>query len=430
MRQLDQSRFPRGTWLTYAASSSDRLQALHRRVVAEIIDAAAQVRGPQSAGILQAGGLEMLHVAVDPLDVTSIRDRVLGRLRNDLLAAAVDVARSVMGWKDDFYVDDYLILRVNMPYEVAKNADPAAENPGIGRITPSVRELALSRKVKDPLYDPVAYHRGHPPAAWTHGPHLDSWSGHTRDGLNIWWAISDVPAGSGMVFYPETIGKPLICDRRTLYLQHGQQLSPPTFAPLAAGEMLIFDPEILHGTHLNVTPQTRVAISMRLNAREPTFDPACFYAREFWRLSSDIESNEFERILHLKREDHLDRPAALRAAPANPVRAIDVAYVAGETVVAIGPSALLPDGGRILAELPDRRVLLMRSGGRPHAIESACPHDGAELSDGGCDGRILYCPACAVGFDIETGRSAAPSLALKTFVSADADGTLRVDLAE
>ena len=36
MRQLDQSRFPRGTWLTYAASSSDRLQALHRRVVAEI----------------------------------------------------------------------------------------------------------------------------------------------------------------------------------------------------------------------------------------------------------------------------------------------------------------------------------------------------------------------------------------------------------
>ena len=373
----------------------------------------------------------MLHVAVDPLDVAPIRDCVIERVRNDLLASAVEVARSVMGWKGDFYVDDYLILRVNMPYEVARNAHPSAENPGIGRVTPSMRDLARSRKVRDPLYDPVAYHRGLPPAAWAHGPHLDSWSGHSKDGLNIWWAISDVPAESGMVFYPEMSGEPLICDRRTLYLQAGRQLPLPTFAPLAAGEMLIFDPEILHGTHLNVTAATRVAISMRLNARKPSFDPACFYAREFWRSSSDIESNEFERVLHLKREDHLAHSAvSLRAAPASAVRVIDAAYVAGETIVEIGPSALLPDGGRTLARLPDRRVMLMRSGGRPHTFESACPHDGAELSDGGFDGKTVYCPACAVGFDIETGCSAAPSLRLKTFASADVDGTLRVDLAE
>ena len=49
----------------------------------------------------------------------------------------------MLDWRDEFYVDDYLILRVNFPYDVARHADPAAENPGIGRVSPEMREVAL-----------------------------------------------------------------------------------------------------------------------------------------------------------------------------------------------------------------------------------------------------------------------------------------------
>ena len=44
------------------------------------------------------------------------------------------------------------------------------------------------------------------------------------------------------------------------FIRAGYRLPKPTFTPLAAGEMLVFDPETLHGTHLNVTESTRVAL--------------------------------------------------------------------------------------------------------------------------------------------------------------------------
>jgi hypothetical protein len=102
-----------------------------------------------------------------------------------------------------------LILRINFPYEVARKASAAAENPGIGRISVALRDVAKARRVTDPVYDPKGYHKGHPPAAWAHGPHIDSWAGHSKDGLNIWWAIGPVPAEAGMVLYPELAGKTL-----------------------------------------------------------------------------------------------------------------------------------------------------------------------------------------------------------------------------
>jgi nitrite reductase/ring-hydroxylating ferredoxin subunit len=439
VRSIEQSQFAGGTWLKHRAGETGGLRQLHARVASEIVRAVAEVKGPSAERVVEERGLEMLHAAIEPLDLGPIRDRVLERLRGDLLRAAVGIGRDVMDWDGEFYVDDYLIVRINLPYEIAKHADPAAENPGIGRITPSMREIAAARKVRDPVYDPKGYHRGHPPAAWAHGPHRDSWAGHSTDGLNVWWAISDVPADAGVVFYPQLTGEPLRCDPRTLYLQNGQQLPAPTFVPMAAGEMLIFDPEILHGTHLNVSARTRVAVSMRLNARKPTFDPTCFYAREFWRRASDIESGERDEVLHLKREEHLSAAAAPVQAPrSSSVPVIDIARGGDEVarggddgaVVEVGPSALVPDSGRAVAAVGGKRVLLMRCGGRLRAVSAACPHYGIDLSDGGIDGLTLHCPGCALGFDVETGRSASPALTLQTFAVGEDGGTIRLDLAD
>lgn len=429
MQLAEQSLSSRGVWLKHPLGAQDGTKNLHARVIAEIIEAVEDLKGRAAAEKLRTAGLEVLHEVVDSIDVGAIRDRVLERLRNDLLAMAVRIGRDTMGWRDEFYVDDYLILRVNLPYDVARKADASAENPGIGRISPWMRETASARRVKDPVYDPKSYHRGHPPAAWAHGPHLDSWAGHSRDGLNIWWAICNVPAEASMVLYPQLSDQRLACDRRTLYLQAGHRLPPPTFVPLAAGEMLIFDPEILHGTHLNVTDQTRVAVSLRLNGGKPTFDPDCFYAREFWRRASDIEAGKFENVLHLKREDNL-AAAAPPGAPAStaPPKVVELACPDG-SAVRIGPSALVAEGARVIAALGDRRIMLTRVSGTLIAVDAACPHYGVSLVDGGVTAGKLYCPACAVAFDLETGRSASPSLRLQTFSARDENGDILVDLS-
>ncbi len=417
----------RGTLRTYAPGALAGAEPLHQRIVAGIVDAVAEIAGPGAAQRLRSTGVEMLHTAIDPLDVAPLRDRVLEPLRADLLKLAVTVGRS-LGWEDEFYVDDYVVLRINLPYEVAKHADGAAENPGIGRLSPAMRATAAARRVQDPVYDPRAYHNGYPPAAWAHGPHVDSWTGHSRDGLNLWWAICDVPAEAGMVLYPELAGAALACDPATLYVQRGYALPPPTHVPLAAGEMLVFDPEILHGTHLNVTDRTRVAVSLRVNARKPVFDPGCFYAREFWRRAGDIAAGELDTVLHLKREDNL---AAAAAAPAAPPRAalatVETRPAPDDRFVTVGPSSLVGEAERIVAVLPERRVMLGRRNGALFAVDATCPHYGLDLADGGARGEVVYCPGCAVGFDVATGRSASPGLALTTFAVREDGGTIVLD---
>lgn len=413
---------------THGLDEVDGARRLHARVIAEIVDAVAEQKGAAAAQHVRTAGLDYLHDVVDPLDVTPLRDRVLERLRDDLLRMAVNVGRTILGWDHEFYVDDYLILRVNLPYEIARKAPRAAENPGVGRVSPSVRAAAAARRVKDPLYDPTGYHRDHPPAAWAHGAHVDSWSGHSKDGVNVWWAMSDVPGEAGMVLYPEMTDAQLACDPRTLYLRTGSPLPPPTFVPLAAGEMLVFDPEILHGTHLNVTGRTRVAVSMRLNAHQPTFDAGCFYAREFWRRSGDVERGERERVLHFKREEHLGGAAAPPSAPPPGVRTIGVTPAGGAASVAVIPSSALREGERVAVDLPDGRVVVARTNGRLAAFDAACPHYGVDLCDGGTRGDTLYCPGCAVGFDLRTGRSACASLTLALRAARDEDGMVVIDL--
>ncbi|PXA83121.1 hypothetical protein DMC25_18410 [Caulobacter sp. D4A] len=402
------------------------LDVLHHRVIEEILAAISDLKGPEAASRLD-GDLGRLHLVIDAADVGLVRDRVLEALRQDLLLLAVQIGREVLDWTQDFHVDDYLILRVNFPYAVARHAAASGENPGIGRVSPSMRAVAASRRVKDPVYDPKSYHRDHPPPAWAHGPHLDSWAGHSRDGFNVWWAISEVPAEAGMVLYPELAGAPLACDRRSLYLSAGHRLPPPTFLPLAAGEMLIFDPEILHGTHLNVTDKTRVAISLRLNAAKPTFDPASFYAREFWRTAGSIERGETDAVLHLKREEHLSpdatppTPAPSRPTPLTPL-AVD-----GDTV-RIALDRPLADGERVDIDLGDRRLLLLGTAQGLRATDGTCPHYGLDLVDGGQAGDRLHCPGCAIAFDLRTGRSPCADLTLGTHHARQAAGEVVITL--
>jgi nitrite reductase/ring-hydroxylating ferredoxin subunit len=414
-----------GLWLRRRSASIVGSENLHARVLDEIVRSIRVIGGDAAAETIRTQGVGLLHSVADAREVGRLREHVIENLRNALLDMAVAVGRLVLHWRDDFYVDDYVILRVNFPYEVARLADPIAENPGIGRISPWMRDVAKARRVIDPIYDPKGYHGEHPPAAWAHGPHVDSWAGHSKDGVNIWWAISDVPAEAGMVLYPQLAGRNLPCDRRTLYLRAGYPLPKPTFVPLQAGELMVFDPEILHGTHLNLTERTRVAISLRLNPRKPTFDPDCFYAREFWRRASDIESSRYMDVLHLKREDNLAAPGPAPASDC-PLRetAIEVRADPQAPRIAVGASSLVGEGMRLAASVSGQKVLILRIGGRLRAIDASCPHYGVDLADGAADRTTIFCPACAISFDLISGKSLAPSLTLRMVAVEEEHGVI------
>jgi 3-phenylpropionate/trans-cinnamate dioxygenase ferredoxin component len=72
-----------------------------------------------------------------------------------------------------------------------------------------------------------------------------------------------------------------------------------------------------------------------------------------------------------------------------------------QTIVAVAGE--LAPGERKIAFIDGRSIVLFNIDGRLHAIDDACPHNGASLANGQLDGCMLRCPAHGLRFDLRTG---------------------------
>ncbi len=378
---------------------------------------------------IERAGLAKLHQVLRADQIGALRDAVMPALRPPLFDLTVQIARQLLHIEGEFFVDEYTILRINFPYLVAMEAPLSAENPGIGRVSDATRKASKAAQVIDPTYNPRAYHNNEPPPAWAHGPHQDTWTGHSRFGVNLWWAINDVEEENSMVFYPETFGNDFQPDPRSLYLAEGFPLPKPTKMSLREGEMLIFNPEMLHGSHLNTTENTRLALSTRINPREPKFDPGCFYAREFWHSSRNLEAGRYDEVIRFERMQHLTADSSERKSPS---RAFPAERIERELVMPASPnewievcsSAEIGAGTKLSLRLGLERVMILRSQRGLHATQSQCAHLAISLLDGYHDDLSVYCPAHGVQFSLGSGASSCPALTLKTYAVKEEGGKI------
>jgi len=397
--------------LSRFACQTALLEKTHRL----IRDAVESLEGSAARHVLDTHGLGALHVALPAARIGELRDVVMPQIRPDLLTLACEIGRTVLGIEGEFFVDDYTILRINYPYLVALQAPGAAENPGIGRVADRTRLESNASRVIDPVYDPKGYHENQPPPAWAHGPHQDTWTGHSRSGVNLWWAVDDVQEECSLVLYPETFGRPFAPDPRSLYLKAGQPLPKPTKMALRRGEMLVFNPEMLHGTQVNTSPITRLALSTRLNPHAPSFHPGCFYAREFWHSSTDVAAGRHDEVIRFRREDHLDAEAEpFIEAPAGPIP-LQAAPSSDEWQPICAADALTAGRKLVVRTEGFEDVLVVRTEHRLHAMQARCPHLRIGLCDGSHDETTIWCPGHAVAFSLETGRSSCDALRLRTY---------------
>jgi nitrite reductase/ring-hydroxylating ferredoxin subunit len=70
--------------------------------------------------------------------------------------------------------------------------------------------------------------------------------------------------------------------------------------------------------------------------------------------------------------------------------------------------ARLEDEGFVRIEYPPFDVLVCLVDGQPFAIEDACNHAGASLSEGDRQGDCVSCPMHGYLFDLTTGRLVQP----------------------
>lgn len=409
-------------------------QVVLEKAKALIRSGVEKLAGPKARGLIEERGLERLHEVITAEQIGPLRDLVMPGLRPDLFDLACAIGRKLLGIEGEFFVDDYTILRINFPYLAALQAPRTAENPGIGRMDDRTRELAKEARVVDPVYDPKSYHNNEPPPAWAHGAHQDTWTGHSRFGVNLWWAVSEVVEENSMIFYPGTFGRPFEPDPRSLYLKEGQPLPKPAKMALHRGEMLVFNPELLHSTHLNTTNATRLALSTRINPRRPKFSPGCFYAREFWHSSVNLEQGRHDEVIRFERANNLDDDPASAAASSSPAVLHDVVVLAitpaPDEWFEVCPSTRLASGGKLLVRLLDGRdILVMRGTEKLHATQSRCAHLNVSLLDGYHDDQRIYCPAHGVAFCLGTGKSSCEALRLRAYDVREAEGIIRLRLS-
>ena len=97
--------------------------------------------------------------------------------------------------------------------------------------------------------------------------------------------------------------------------------------------------------------------------------------------------------------------------------------------IAVGAVDELAPGQRKLAFVDGRSIVLFNIDGTIHAIDNACPHNGASLASGRLEGCVLSCPAHGLRFDVRTGcMPGAGGLSLTIFPVRAVDGKLLVNL--
>jgi 3-phenylpropionate/trans-cinnamate dioxygenase ferredoxin subunit len=75
--------------------------------------------------------------------------------------------------------------------------------------------------------------------------------------------------------------------------------------------------------------------------------------------------------------------------------------------VPVAKTTELPDPGKLLVEVGERLVVLIRAAGHYYALDDICTHDGGPLSEGPLDptAGTIACPRHGAKFDVKTGAA-------------------------
>jgi nitrite reductase/ring-hydroxylating ferredoxin subunit len=398
-------------------------------------DGVKTLAGRAAAEAVRRDGLAFVHRHFPTEKVLLLEEAVRARLKETLLYWSFRVGREDLKLEHPFYVDHLIVIRIHFPYEVAKKAKTAIW-PGASRAdlfdhavsalrNPRIIANQMSRAIRRPRskskYDPDQFHGSLTKPARSHGAHIDTWYGHSFDGINLWWSIEGVNVDNTVILYPDMFGRPVRYDPKSMYLAKGQQLSEPHHVDLRPGQLLLFNPEVLHSTQVNISDRTRVALTTRVNPHRPRFNDEAPFNFEHWHNSRDLERRRFRALevfpARSNRGDpsHAERP--LLDAPKIIIR---------EHAAADGPacaSSELVAGRRLAIDFADAKVMLWRdANGEVKAYSRICPHVGVDLADGWHDGEAAHCPGHGLRFSWKDGASSCASFRLRSHSAEERDG--------
>ena len=205
-----------------------------------------------------------------------------------------------------------------------------------------------------------------------------------------------------------------------MYVTDDQYLGKPTILDMEDGDLLIFDPEILHGTKLITrSDTTRIVFSGRLNKNKPKFYKMTkAYEYPDWYFSSDISKNINNKIYNFLRKDHsTETPEKIYKKNDFKIKKINInENINFKKKYKIGDLTDFDKRNRYKIIFKNYNISLIFENNNFFAFKSECPHLGFDLTTSFYDkdkGRLV-CNGHAADFD-KDGNSGCKLLKLKTF---------------
>jgi nitrite reductase/ring-hydroxylating ferredoxin subunit len=413
---------------------------LYEKVVSAFHQGVDLYAGRACRAAVERDGLKYLHKHFPIEKIHHLEAYLMKTLRDDLYYWSYKVGSETLGLADPFYVVHLIVFRIHYPHLMARGA--RIENPPVQwseRVRLGLAALGnwemlryyLAKRRESGQFNPVAYHGAMPIAARSHGPHIDTWYGHSYDGINLWLSIDGVNVDNTVILYPDLFGRPLPFDPVNMYLAPGVELSPPLKIDLKPGELLVFNPETLHATQVNIiSDETRVALTTRINPREPRFSAKAPFHFEHWYSSLDLRRRRFWKMKVFPAANYLGEPSITeRVAYRHASRTVrlkkDRQLEAG-TPLAVCSSDTIKAGEKLAIDLANAKLLLFRDGAELRAVSRTCPHLGIDLADGSHDDSQVFCPGHGIAYRWRDGTSTCSVYRLRLFKAFEADGTIYV----
>lgn len=429
-------------------SSFQMKESMHQFIRQCFLDGIEKLAGSECKNNVQEEGLSRMHKFFPPEKVGSLQEYVNEAAKEKLYTWAGIVGEKDLGLDQEFWIDELIVVRINYPYAVARKAkkqdsdqvknskplnsyltdlaDPATlAKKTAKKIGITLLNMAGDSESVPTTFNPYKYHHNLPKVAHSHGPHVDTWYGHSFDGLNLWWGIEGVTEENGMILYPDLAGIELKPDPEHMYLAPGIELTKPYKVVLEDGELFVFNSEILHGTQVNISDLTRIAISTRINPEKPRFFPEAHWNVERWYSSKDIAQGNF-KVQNFSAKGNAGEPRKIKTKPfvqRHVVVKLQEKLHDGLPIV-VSPSGTLADGQKMLIELADAKVIIVRNSNDIFAFGALCPHLGINLIDGFHEGNQIFCPGHGLEFNVSDGSSGCEAMKLKTYKVFENDGTI------
>ena len=422
-------------------------EEMYAKVTRAFFDGIERISGTDVRRQVEAAGLPRMHEFFPASKLLLLEEYLLKTLQRDLYYWSFRVGRDDLGLEGTFYVDHLIVMRIYYPFLVsreAKNVEkpgyPFWEKARLGiaalknwrLIVNEITKAREKRRLRS-AYKPETYHQRLPEVARAHGAHIDTWYGHSYDGVNLWWSIDGVNVDNTVILYPGMFGYQYPYDPVSMYLAEGVPVTKPHKIVTKPGQLLVFNPETLHGTQVNISDQTRIVITTRLNPGQPRFDLNAAWNFEYWYSSDDLERRRFTAVTVFPAKKNRGNPS-FEIKPGKPAPDTRLFELSGPLETGeerrICSSDELPEGAKIAVNFENARLMVFRVDDVLRALDRVCPHLSFDMIAAYHDDEKLYCPGHGVAYSLVDGTSHCSAFTLKSYDVFERAGAIYVRRTE